>query len=249
MSVLLLLLAMDFMDFVNMVDFISVLAYDLWRSSQAFLEANHPAPLYSNISDVRTVDSLIHYWLEHDTPAVKLNLGIPLYGSSWTIPASSSSKTEPPVSASWGPFNKHTGRIGQIPYFEICSNVKLNGWKVFGEDNNSTGPYAISAHNAGPDQDTNSLIWVGYDDVDTVTIKSEYIRKIRGLGGATVWDLSQDDFRNDCGKGTYQLTTAISRTLGIPRATAVKSLAMDNKQTAYCLSAVIYLTVICGLVN
>lgn len=227
------------MDFVNMVDFISVLAYDLWRSSQAFWEANHPAPLYSsNVSDARTVDSLIHYWLEHDTPAVKLNLGIPMYGSSWTIPVSS--KTEPPVSASWGPFNKHTGRIGQIPYFEICSNVKSGVWKVFGEDNNSTGPFAVS----GP-VDTNSKIWVGYDDVDMVTIKSEYIRNVRGLGGATVWDLSQDDFRNTCGKGAYQLTTAISRTLGIPRP---KSSAA-HKQSSLLLStaAILIVTIISGL--
>ena len=233
---------MYFMDFVNLLDFTSVLAYDLWRSSQAFWEANHPAPLYSDgKSDGRTVDSFIHYWLEHDTPAAKLNLGIPFYGSSWTIPASS--KTEPPVSASWGPFNKYTGRIGQIPYFEICSSVKLSGWQVFGEKDNSTGPYAVSAH-AGPELD-DSKIWVGYDDVDTVTIKSEYIRNIRGLGGATVWDLSQDDFRNVCGKGPYQLTTAISRTLGIPRA---KSLAAESKKQLR-LSVVTFLAIVSGLVS
>lgn len=193
---------------VQHIDFVSVLAYDLIRSTKQFLQADHPAPLYSTRS--RNVDSLIHYFLEHDMPADKINLGIPTYGGSWTIPASS--KLEPPLSATWGPFNKHTGRVGQIPYFEICANIRSSGWQVFGEDDNTTGPYAVSPEQMG------NKIWVGYDDVDTVTRKSDYARNIRGLGGITVWDLSQDDFRNSCGMGAYQLTAAISRTLGIPQA-------------------------------
>ncbi|KAI9552896.1 hypothetical protein GHT06_020780 [Daphnia sinensis] len=198
-----------FMDIIaEHIDFVSVLAYDLVRSTEQFWQADHPAPLYSTQS--RNVDSLIHYFLEHDIPADKINLGIPMYGSSWTIPASS--KLEPPLSATWGPFKKHTGRVGQIPYFEICANIRSSGWQVFGEDDNSTGPYAVSPEQMG------NKIWVGYDDADTVTRKSDYARNIRGLGGVTVWDLSQDDFRNSCGKGAYQLTAAISRILGIPRA-------------------------------
>ncbi|XP_057381045.1 probable chitinase 10 [Daphnia carinata] len=203
-----------FMEIIpNYIDFVSVLAYDLTRSTEQFWQADHPAPLYSTRS--RNVDSLIHYFLEHDMPADKINLAIPMYGGSWTIPASS--KLEPPLSATWGPANKHTGRLGQIPYFEICSNIRSSGWQVYGEDDNSTGPYAVS-----PEQ-MNNKFWVGYDDVDTVTRKSDYARNIRGLGGVTVWDLSQDDFRNICGKGPYQLTTAISRTLGIPRAPSLAS--------------------------
>jgi hypothetical protein len=228
---------MYFMDFVNTVDFISVLAYDLWRSTQAFWEANHPAPLYSNSSDGRTIDSLILYWLEHDTPAAKLNLGIPLYGSSWTIPADG--KTEPPASATWGPLNKHVNLIGQMPYYDICSSVKSSGWKVLEEKSNSTGPYAVS-----PADPSGSRVWVGYDDVHMVTVKSQYIRYVRGLGGATVWDLSQDDFRNVCGKGSYQLTTAIFRTLGIPRA---KSSASESKQLS--LSNAIFLIFTSGLLS
>ncbi|EFX84098.1 hypothetical protein DAPPUDRAFT_315266 [Daphnia pulex] len=230
---------MYFMDFVDTVDFISVLAYDLWRSTQAFWEANHPAPLYSNSSDGRTIDSLILYWLEHDTPAAKLNLGIPLYGSSWTILADG--KTEPPASATWGPLNKHVNQIGQTPYYDICSSVKSSGWKVFEEKSNSTGPYAVS-----PADPSGSRVWVGYDDVHMVTVKSQYVRYVRGLGGATVWDLSQDDCRNVCGKGSYQLTAAISRTLGIPRPKSSSS-ASDSKQSS--LSNVIFLIFTSGLLS
>ena len=45
--------------------------------------------------------------------------------------------------------------------------------------------------------DTNSTIFVGYDDPFMVLIKADYILE-KGLGGAMVWDISLDDFANRC---------------------------------------------------
>lgn len=223
-----------FMEIIlNHIDFVSVLAYDFWGSTQHFWQADYPAPLYSIRSG--NVDSIIHYFLEHDMPAAKINLGIPMYGGTWTIPASS--KLEPPISATWGPINKHTGILGQMPYFDICSSIRSSGWLLFGKDNNSTGPYAVS-----PEQMGSNKIWVGFDDVGTVVTKSDYAKNIRSLGGVTVWDLSQDDFRNTCGKGPYHLTAAISRTLGIHRT------ASSAFSVRLGLSTIMFFTVAWGLV-
>jgi len=46
------------------------------------------------------------------------------------------------------------------------------------------GPYAYSNNE-----------WVGFDDVDTIQFKSDYVRAM-GLGGAMIWALDLDDFRN-----------------------------------------------------
>ena len=55
--------------------------------------------------------------------------------------------------------------------------------------------------------------WVGFDDVDTIRMKSEYIRSM-GLGGGMVWALDLDDFNNRCGQGRHPLMSAIKSVLG-----------------------------------
>lgn len=54
--------------------------------------------------------------------------------------------------------------------------------------------------------------WVGYDDVKSVTIKSNYALDA-GLGGVMVWSVETDDFRGICGNGEYPLLTAINKVI------------------------------------
>lgn len=54
--------------------------------------------------------------------------------------------------------------------------------------------------------------WIGYDDVKSVTIKSNYALDA-GLGGVMVWSVETDDFRGNCGNGEYPLLTAINGVL------------------------------------
>lgn len=192
----------------HLVDFVSLLAYDLWSSAEHPNWADHPAPLKNTAHNVNVI-SMIRYWLEHEMPASKINVGIPVYGNSWTI--ESPFKMDLPISANSGPTNKYTGIAGQMPFYDICSSIRDGGWQKFGNmRNNSVAVYAVSPVN----NISSTRTWVGYDDVDTVRMKGEYVRK-NGLGGAAVWDLSQDDFLNKCGSGPYPLTTTISQTLGI----------------------------------
>ena len=86
-------------------------------------------------------------------------------------------------------------------YNEICVNIASLGWTKVSDPSGNMGPYAYKGNQ-----------WVGYDDVDMVTRKSQYILD-SGLGGGMFWDLPSDDFRNLCGGGTYPLIRSVHSAL------------------------------------
>ena len=89
---------------------------------------------------------------------------------------------QPPVPAKGAaPAGFLTKAAGSMGYMEICLKVKNAGWI---EVDDPEGPYAFSKDRA---------IWVGYDTPGSAADKAAYI-KHRGLGGAMLWDLPQDDF-------------------------------------------------------
>ena len=71
------------------------------------------------------------------------------------------------------------------------------------DGNNNYGPYA---HSAAEKQ------WVGYDDVNSIAKKAEYV-KIKDYGGAAVWTLDLDDFNNLCCLGASPLLNILSESL------------------------------------
>ena len=50
--------------------------------------------------------------------------------------------------------------------------------------------------------------WIGYDNIESITIKSKYA-KAMGLGGGMIWSIETDDFRGLCGNGKYPLLNAM----------------------------------------
>lgn len=54
--------------------------------------------------------------------------------------------------------------------------------------------------------------WVSFDDIPMIKHKSEYVLAME-LGGAMVWALDLDDFKNNCGCETYPLLKTINRVL------------------------------------
>jgi chitinase len=63
------------------------------------------------------------------------------------------------------------------------------------------GPYAYKGNQ-----------WVSFDDADMIRKKSELV-KAMSIGGAMIWALDLDDFRNSCGCETYPLLKTINRVL------------------------------------
>lgn len=50
--------------------------------------------------------------------------------------------------------------------------------------------------------------WVGYDNIQSVTLKAHYVNK-QQLAGAMIWSIETDDFHGICGQGNFPLLKAI----------------------------------------
>ncbi|KAK7084936.1 Endochitinase 1 [Halocaridina rubra] len=80
---------------------------------------------------------------------------------------------------------------------ENAINRENEGWTIV-RDKNMISPYAYRERQ-----------WCGYDDIQSATIKAEYIIKL-GLAGAMVWSIDTDDFHGKCnGTQTFPLITTI----------------------------------------
>ena len=86
-------------------------------------------------------------------------------------------------------------------FFQICKSIGSGGWTVVQDEEGALGPYAYRG-----DQ------WVSFDDVSMIRKKSELVRSMN-IGGAMIWALDLDDFRNRCGCETYPLLKTINRVL------------------------------------
>jgi len=62
-------------------------------------------------------------------------------------------------------------------------------------------PYAVN----GP-------YWIGYDDLESIKLKSQFIN-YRNLGGALIFSLDTDDFRGDFSDHKYPMTMEVLRVL------------------------------------
>eukprot|EP00095_Tigriopus_kingsejongensis_P003675 maker-scaffold11_size778918-snap-gene-5.22 protein:Tk03675 transcript:maker-scaffold11_size778918-snap-gene-5.22-mRNA-1 annotation:"chitinase" len=176
------------------LDAIHIMAYDYHGSWES--QADHHAPLYRRSWDQTRsdIEHTVNILLELGAPSTKLVLGMPTYGKSFTV---SGPNGAPPRSSSGGgtagPITKQTGTLG---FMEICLKIQNEGWTLVDD---VSGPYAYQG-----DQ------WVGFDTVKSIQVKSDFVIQ-RNLGGAMIWDLSMDDFSNQCGFGKNPLLKAINQ--------------------------------------
>jgi chitinase len=56
--------------------------------------------------------------------------------------------------------------------------------------------------------------WVGFDSIESVRRKAEYI-KSSGFGGAMIWSVDMDDFSNMCCLEAFPLLRTVARSLGL----------------------------------
>ncbi len=191
------------------MDFVNLKSYNMTDNSKSM--ADHHAPLYTRKWETsgvgsNNVDSVVSYWINKGVSISKLNVGIPFFGKSWTL---SSDAYNPPAKASGpGPAGPLTNTQGELAFYEICRHVRIDkDFKAVRSESRLNGPIAYSLWTPG-------RIWVGYDDVDMVIHKGKYIMS-KNLGGAVVWDISMDDFKNTCGSGINPLLASLSRTLNV----------------------------------
>jgi GH18 family chitinase len=184
------------------MSFTNTFKKDFHGSWESFTGLN--APLYNRSNEVEdqgilNVDWAVNYWLMNGMPAEKLILGLAAYGRTFILTNSSNSKPGDAAKGA-GRAGSQTGQDGFISYYEICEKLSQGWIRVWQEEHKA--PYAYSGVN-----------WVGYDDIESLTIKVDYL-KSKKLGGAMVWAIDLDDFSGTyCNQGKYPLITLIKSRL------------------------------------
>lgn len=154
----------------QLVDFINMMTYDLngaWDKITGL-----PSALYSDPAGYLSDDSCVTYWLSKGVPSSKLVLGIPTYGTQYTL-----------TTSDYG-VNAPASLKSTIPaYNELC----LNNWTEAFVPSMQV-PYAYSGKK-----------WISYENQASLLAKVSYI-KSKNLGGAMFWSLDQDDYKKVCPK-------------------------------------------------
>ncbi|XP_010829152.1 PREDICTED: chitinase-3-like protein 2 [Bison bison bison] len=185
------------------LDFINLLSFDFHGSWEKPLVTGHNSPLRKGQLDRGTssyynVEYAVGYWINKGMPAEKVVMGIPTYGRSFTL-ASAETAVGAPASGpgAAGPITKSSGFLA---YYEICQF--LQGAKITRLQDQQV-PYAVKGNQ-----------WVGYDDVESVETKVQFLKNLN-LGGAMIWSIDMDDFTGKlCSQGPYPLVQAVKRSLG-----------------------------------
>lgn len=209
-------------------DWIAVMAYDY--HGQWDKHTGHVAPMYDHPEGTATFNSnfSINYWLQSGADRKKIIMGMPMYGQSFSLAQANDNQLNAPTYGG-GEAGEATRARGFLAYYEICSYIQRRGWNVVRDARGRMGPYAYLR-----DQ------WVSFDDAPMIRHKSEYVRAM-GLGGAMIWALDLDDFRNDCGCESYPLLKTINRVLRgypgpHPKCALEKSEKTMGKSTLFRLS-------------
>lgn len=186
------------------LDFINLMTYDFhggWES-----EVSHNSPLYGHSTETGEVanfntDFTVRYFIQKGASPDKLNIGLPLYGRSFTLANTNDHDVYSP-SAGNGQPGTYTKENGYNAYYEVCEKIKTKGYTVH-KISDQQVPYALG----GKD-------WVGFDDEDSLRNKVRYA-KSKGLGGVMFWAVDLDDFSGKfCGKGPFPLMNAVKDECG-----------------------------------
>jgi chitinase len=186
------------------LDFVNVMTYDLNGAWDPWTGMN--APLYRRASEVGTaaetlnVDWACQYWASRGTPRTKLIVGTATYGRCYTLTSAGNNGVGAPTR---GPCTAgtFTREAGFLSYYEICEFLRRPG-TVVNYHNEHRNPYAYNG-----DQ------WVGYDNVQSLEEKVNYL-KAQGFGGWMTWNIDLDDFRGSwCNAGAYPLHKALNQAL------------------------------------
>ncbi|GAB1598637.1 acidic mammalian chitinase-like isoform X1, partial [Argonauta hians] len=183
------------------IDFINLMSYDFngaWDK-----KTGHNSPLvrrgdetgefiYWNLQDAAK------YWVNNGAPLHKMNVGIPLYGRTFTLSNRNYHGVGAQVSDE-GKAGIYSRTKGFLAYYEICHF--LNTGATMEWDNIQKVPYAYK-----DDQ------WVSFENTNSIKIKAEWIKNY-GFGGVMIWSLDLDDFAGMCGGEKNPLINTVIRVL------------------------------------
>ncbi|ELU16704.1 hypothetical protein CAPTEDRAFT_113634 [Capitella teleta] len=172
--------AYDVPSLVKCVDFLNLMAYDLHGSWEKVTGINSPLKARQGAVGEEAQlcqDWAVNYWISKGCPAEKLVLGCAMYGRTFTLKDPKNHGILAPASGA-GMAGKFTREAGFLSYYEVREDMHM----YMQSRREQEACYAFKE-----DQ------WVGFDDVNSINKKVDYIRA-EGLGGAMVWSWDLDDF-------------------------------------------------------
>jgi len=190
------------------LDFINLMSYDLNGAWNNY--TGHNSPLYPRADEtdeqrLLNMEWAANYWHAQGCPKEKLIIGMAMYGRGFRLTEPNNHGFGAPAK---GPSTagQYTREAGFMSYYEICANDGLNkDW----QDEHMV-PYGYGAQNSWSND------WVGYDDVQSLTLKAQWMMR-EGFGGWMIWCLDLDDFNGrTCGEGPYPLLTTLNEVIGQP---------------------------------
>ncbi|XP_060065371.1 probable endochitinase [Ylistrum balloti] len=188
--------AYDLPQLVKYLDMINLMTYDLHGAFEDHTGHNSPlkaGPMDTGNDTTLNVEWAAKEYVKRGTPKSMLNVGMPLYGRSFTL-AGSNTDVNAPIRGA-GTAGRYTGEGGILAYYEICKMIPgAQKHIIQGEE----VPYIVKG-----DQ------WVGYDDEESLRKKVDFVKQEQ-YGGVMVWSLDMDDFSGSCGEGKYPLLHAIN---------------------------------------
>ena len=167
-------------ELADVLDWMNLMAYDFhgaWDKT-----TNFNAPLYQaagDTSETNNVDAAVKGYLAAGVPAKKLNLGLPFYGRGWgNVPPQANglyqSTSELPVG---------TFTYGYYDYWDLVTRYVYQGDYVRYWNDEAQAPWLYSP---------TDRVFITYDDPQSIGLKADYV-VANDLGGAMLWDLSNDD--------------------------------------------------------
>ncbi|MDW5298779.1 MAG: glycosyl hydrolase family 18 protein [Sedimentibacter sp.] len=157
--------------FHNYLDYVTLMTYDIHGPWDFYSDFN--GPLYNN-HDVSpqykiSIDSSVKAWLKAGLPKDKLVIGIPFYGYKYDVL----------VNLNNGLYQEFS-KGNALSYDSIVSNYINNPDYIRYFHEESLVPWLF-----------NGTTFISYDDARSIGLKAEYINE-QNLGGAMVWELSQE---------------------------------------------------------
>ncbi len=153
------------------LDFANVMTYDIHGSWDTYTDFN--SPLYNDTATSPqykwSVSSGINVWLNAGVPAAKIVAGIPFYGYKYTSV----------VNANKGLYQKFSSASALSYQTIVKSYLSASGYTRYFHAVCQV-PWLF-----------NGSTFISYEDPQSLAAKAQYI-KSQNLGGAMMWELSQD---------------------------------------------------------
>lgn len=165
----------------------------------------HVSPLYGTTGEKYpqyNTDFAINLLVREGASKRKIVMGVPFYGQTFTLQEDTNRFVGEGFPARGpGQAGEITRQPGMLAYYEICERIKNRGWRKGSDTSQRSGPYA-----------TYNDQWVGFEDVDSVARKAQYVLD-NGFGGIAAWTVDLDDFTNRCCLEPFPLLHSINRAL------------------------------------